>query len=59
MGAVYEKGGGMYAIRQSSHPGYSAVCLHNSLDDFSNKETVGWDFKEGDKLKIEYLATKK
>ena len=27
--------------------------MHNSLKEFSNKERVGWDFKEGDEITLE------
>ena len=54
MGPVYEPGQGMYGIRQSSREGHSAICLHNTMLEYSNKEIVGWDFKVGDKLVLEY-----
>lgn len=36
-GPVYEKGRGMYAIRQNQERGKNAITLHNSLDNYSNK----------------------
>ena len=50
----------MYAIRQHELEGVSAVSLHHFLKEYSNKPAVGWDFREGDevKLKINYEEQK-
>lgn len=58
-GPLYEKGNGMYAIRQHRLEGQSAISLHNSLDSFSNKQNVGWDFAVGDKLTITLMFEEK
>lgn len=39
----YQLNGGMMAIRQSDQEGKSAICLHDSLKDFSDKAVVVWN----------------
>lgn len=48
----------MYSIRQSAKEGANAVCLHNSRDEFSNKDQVPWDFKMGDVITLKYIEEK-
>ena len=45
-------GGGMWAIRQNHKDGLEGVTLHNSLEEFSNKKVLGWDFEAGDTITI-------
>lgn len=45
----------MYSIRQSVREGSNAVTLHNSKDEFSNKDHVPWDFKTGDIICLKYV----
>ena len=54
MGPVYEKGMKMYGIRQNKIPGTSAFSLHNSIDAYANQQIVGWDFQQGDNIKLTY-----
>lgn len=44
----------MYAIRQSKKEKTNAISLHNSLQKYSNKGIVPWDFQFGDIIGMEY-----
>lgn len=52
-GRVYEKGNKMYSIRQNhDYNKKRAVTLHNSMDQYSNKEIVPWDIKLNDTITL-------
>lgn len=57
-GDLYRMGNKMWAIRQSPKPGANGVCLHNSLQEFSNIDRVPFDYDVGDILSIKYDENK-
>lgn len=57
-GNLYMMGNKMYAIRQSGNPGKNGICLHNSVDIYSNKDKVPFDFGVGDIITIRFIESK-
>ena len=45
-------GKSMIAIRQHEKEGKPAKTLHDCLQEYSNKDKVGWDFGVGDTITI-------
>lgn len=57
-GDLYRMGNKMWAIRQSPMVGANGICLHNSLQEFSNVDRVPFDYGVGDTLSIKYDENK-